>query len=93
MQDGACDNNLFPETSALKYRYNETEKGVNEMSEIIERLFREELDTAREEGRKEGKEEVALTMLNAGDPIERVSIRTGISVDDIFKLQHAQAVI
>ena len=46
-----------------------------------------------EEGEKVGREKVALTMLNAGDPIELVSIRTGISVDDIFKLQHAQAVI
>ena len=41
------------------------------------------------EGMKEGIEKVALNMLNAGDPIDRISILTGMSAGDILKLQNA----
>ena len=85
--DNVYDDDLFPETSALKYRYKETEEGVNEMSEIIERLFREDLDKAKEEVRKECIKKIAQNMLNAGDSIDRISTLTGMNVSEILKLQ------
>ena len=55
VKDNAYDYDLFPVTSRLKYHYKETEEGVNTMYDIIEKLFGEELEQARNEGIKEGE--------------------------------------
>ena len=98
--DNAYDKNLFPETCALKYHYKETEEGVNEMSDIIEKLFAEDLNKAREEGREDGREEgrnegrneerlnILSNILESGMTPENLSKITKIPISEI-QLLHA----
>jgi predicted transposase/invertase (TIGR01784 family) len=43
-------------------------------------------ETGWEEGRKEGKWEVARILKALGDPVEKIAQATGLSVEDIAKL-------
>jgi predicted transposase/invertase (TIGR01784 family) len=56
-------NSKFPKTSDGKRRYKETEKGVNTMCEIVERLTNEARAEGRTEGITEGKAEGTLELL------------------------------
>ena len=55
-------NDCFPRTSALKYRYRETEEGEKEMCEISERLVNYGKQAGKKEGLKEGQN--IINMLN-----------------------------
>jgi predicted transposase/invertase (TIGR01784 family) len=50
-------NAKFPKTSDGKHRYKETEKGLDIMCEIMEKIATEERMEGRREGRKEGRRE------------------------------------
>jgi predicted transposase YdaD len=56
-------NEKFPKTSDGKHRYKETEKGLNIMCEIMEKIATEERMEGRKEGRKEGRMEGTLETL------------------------------
>jgi predicted transposase/invertase (TIGR01784 family) len=50
-------NAKFPKTSDGKHQYKETEKGLDIMCEIMEKIATEERMEGRKEGRKEGRRE------------------------------------
>jgi hypothetical protein len=60
--DDQVYNGKFPKTSEGKHRYKETEKGLNIMCEIMEKIATEE----RMEGRKEGILETLFGLVKDG---------------------------
>lgn len=59
------------------------------------RDLKNSLDTAKEEGREEGKSEkaieIAKQMLAANEPIEKISLFTGLTTLQIKKLKNNKA--
>ena len=45
------------------------------------------MDTAYEDGKIEGKIEIAKEMKKAGEPFDKISKFTGLSIEEIEKLQ------
>lgn len=89
IKDNEYDNNLFPKTSSLKYHYKETEEGVNIMSAVIERLFKEDLEHVKNEalieGEFKGKCEIVKELLKINMPIEQIKKISNLS-DEEFNL-------
>jgi hypothetical protein len=50
-------NPKFPKTSQAKRRYKETERGIDTMCDIMEKIAAEEREEGRAEGREEGRKE------------------------------------
>jgi flagellar biosynthesis/type III secretory pathway protein FliH len=61
--DDTAYNSKFPKTSAGKRRYKETEKGLDIMCEIMEKLTTEAMDEGIAKGKAEGKAEGTLELL------------------------------
>jgi hypothetical protein len=59
-------NEKFPKTSDGKHRYKETEKGLNVMCEIMEKIATEERMEGRMEGRREGTLETLFGLVQDG---------------------------
>lgn len=56
-------NDKFPITSDRKRRYKETEEGQKEMSEIMEKIWKDGIEEGRKKGKIEGKLEGKLEIL------------------------------
>lgn len=66
------------------------ERGVPEMFNIENYSVQETRRVARAEGKAEGKAEVALSMLKLNMPIEEIIKITGLSFEELERLQDAQ---
>jgi hypothetical protein len=68
-------NEKFPKTSEGKYRYKETEGGLEVMCEISEKI--------RMEGLKEGEAQIILNMNKKGYTIEQIADVTDKDVEEV----------
>jgi hypothetical protein len=64
--DDQAYNEKFPKTSDGKHRYKETEKGLNIMCEIMEKIANEERMEGRNEGLKEGMLQTLFELVKDG---------------------------
>ena len=70
---------LIPEMQDASRKYKETEEGVREMCEAIEKL--------REESARERSEQFAVKMLKAGKPISEVIEFSDLSEERVLELK------
>ncbi len=72
-----------------KSHYREFERIYYERTEVNmwENVIRAEKKQIREDGKSEGMLEVAKTMLQNGEPVEKIRLYTGLSDEQIRKLQ------
>ena len=87
--DIAYDDEKFPVTSAYKRRYKNTEEGVREMCEVIERNRAE----GRAEGLIEGKAELITNMLKNQMKPEQIAKIANMTVEQIISIGKKAAVL
>jgi predicted transposase/invertase (TIGR01784 family) len=90
--DDQAYNEKFPKTSDGKHQYKETEKGLNIMCEIMEKIATEERNEGRKEGRKEGTLETLFGLVKDGiltisEAAKRVDMTEKIFVENMEKFK------
>ena len=78
ISENVYNNEKFPQTSAGKHRYRETEEGQNVMCEIVEKIKLE----AKQEGRAEERYSAITKLLNNNFDEETI-IALGYTLDEI----------
>jgi predicted transposase/invertase (TIGR01784 family) len=81
-------NDKFPKTSEGKYRYKNTEGGLNAMCEIMEKIAEEE----RTEGRQEAIAMMVINMSQNNMTTQQIASIARLSVDEVEKILHNPAV-
>jgi predicted transposase/invertase (TIGR01784 family) len=77
-------NDKFPKTSEGKYRYKNTEGGLNAMCEIMEKIAEEE----RTEGRQEAIAMMVINMSQNNMTTQQIASIARLSVDEVEKILH-----
>jgi predicted transposase/invertase (TIGR01784 family) len=75
-------NDKFPNTSERKRKFKESEGGLSDMCEIMEKLAREE----RAEGRAEEKNEIILNMHQNNFTLEQIALATANTPEEIKEI-------
>ena len=94
MHDFKCrssaDMNYTQLADGVRY-YKDTEGGREKMCKIVEELFEDFRDEARQEGRNEEKRRNALTMIKLGKlSFEEIALCSGLSVEEVNKLAEGE---
>jgi predicted transposase/invertase (TIGR01784 family) len=63
-------------------KYEESLKYYRDLKNVVDTSF----DEGREEGKMEGKMEIARQMKAEGEPVDKISRFTGLSMEEIEKL-------
>jgi predicted transposase/invertase (TIGR01784 family) len=75
-------NDKFPNTSERKRKFKESEGGLSDMCEIMEKLAREE----RAEGERRGKAEIILNMYQNNFTLEQIALATSKTPEEIEEI-------
>jgi hypothetical protein len=75
-------NDKFPNTSERKRKFKESEGGLSDMCEIMEKIAREE----RAEGRAEDRAEIILNMYQNNFTLEQIALATANTPEEIKEI-------
>lgn len=80
------DSKEFPVTSEIKARYKTTENGAREMSGVIDKLIKENVERAEKRGSENQKLKIAKDMKKEGLTDSLIMKLIGLSMDKIMAL-------
>ena len=73
--------------------FKETEEGIREMKSIEQTIAKRYIAKDKAEGKAEGRLEkaieIAKNMLRFGDPLEKIVLITGLTLQQVQNIQHS----
>jgi hypothetical protein len=79
-------NDKFPNTSERKRKFKESEGGLSDMCEIMEKLAREERAEGERQGRAEEKNDIILNMHQNNFTLEQIALATANTPEEIKEI-------